>query len=330
MEIIQAFKIMEVPKAFQIIPEVWMVPCKIKKNKREFIPILSPFQKSSVGTSPNSRHGWKMNEDKVLKELVELRGPRNWSSLAKELNMRIHNSMPVRKGKQCRERWINQLNPELQKHDWTPEEDEILRVMQKQIGNKWSVIRKVVSGRTENQIKNRWKKLKKEKPAFGDINDLAGQSTIFPGFEDEKFSGESPYSLENIENLGNLENEIKRLDYEFLKGNSHKDMKPIRVCSFSSDPESGMNLGLELGHSCGVSCELDYFDLEAARNKSKNCVDGPYHSFFTEPSAFTLSMESEKNLIFNLPSDCEKESKHNISRKSSFVVDQDIVTKNLF
>ena len=330
MEKIQASKIMEIPKAFQIIPEVWMVPCKINKNKRDFIPILSPLQRSASGTPTNSRHGWKMNEDKVLQGLVELRGPKNWSSVAKELNMQVYNSTPVRKGKQCRERWINHLNPELQKHDWAPEEDEIIRVMQKQIGNKWSAIRKILCGRTENQIKNRWKKLKKEKSALGNNNDLTGQISMEYGLEDENFSSESKYSLENIENLGSMENEIKRLDYEFLKIEPQKDMNSRRASSFNSDSDVGMNLGLELGHYYRASCELEYFDLEAAGINSKNCVDGAYHSFFTEPSAFSWNLGSDKSFVFDLISESEKDRKGVISGKSSLVIDQDVGTKKLF
>ena len=48
-----------------------------------------------------------------------------------------------RKGKQCRERWQNQLDPTVKKGPWSEEEDEILIAAQKKHGNKWVDIAKV-------------------------------------------------------------------------------------------------------------------------------------------------------------------------------------------
>ena len=44
-----------------------------------------------------------------------------------------------RKGKQCRERWQNQLDPTVKKGPWSEEEDEILIAAQKKHGNKWDM-----------------------------------------------------------------------------------------------------------------------------------------------------------------------------------------------
>ncbi|EOD27550.1 hypothetical protein EMIHUDRAFT_58392, partial [Emiliania huxleyi CCMP1516] len=51
--------------------------------------------------------------------------------------------------KQCRERWRNHLRPELNKGDWTVEEDEF--------STKWAQISELYMPlRTDNDIKNRW------------------------------------------------------------------------------------------------------------------------------------------------------------------------------
>ena len=46
---------------------------------------------------------WSEHEDNLLKALVNRLGPKKWSNIA--------NYVPGRKGKQCRERWLNHLDP---------------------------------------------------------------------------------------------------------------------------------------------------------------------------------------------------------------------------
>eukprot|EP00961_Rhodomonas_salina_P081593 1097133-Rhodomonas_salina.1 len=61
---------------------------------------------------------WTKEEDDVVIRLVGQYGPRRWSLIASNL--------PGRTGKQCRERWHNQLDPNINKEGWTEEEDYIL------------------------------------------------------------------------------------------------------------------------------------------------------------------------------------------------------------
>ncbi|XP_022897794.1 transcription factor MYB3R-2-like, partial [Olea europaea var. sylvestris] len=58
-------------------------------------------------------------------------------------------------GKQCRDRWNNHLNPEINKGAWTKEEDEVLISAHAVYGNKWAEMAKLLPGRLENSIKNR-------------------------------------------------------------------------------------------------------------------------------------------------------------------------------
>ena len=59
-------------------------------------------------------------------------------------------------GKQCRERWYNHLNPSIKKGNWTVQEDKVLFRSQFVFGNRWSEISKLLPGRTENSVKNRF------------------------------------------------------------------------------------------------------------------------------------------------------------------------------
>ncbi|KAG6475206.1 transcription factor MYB124-like [Zingiber officinale] len=130
----------------------------MKGSGKENNPI--PVAPPPAALSKKDRHivTWIPQEDDLLREHIALHGTDNWTSIAALFKDKT--------SRQCRRRWYTYLNSECKKGGWSAEEDMLLCEAQKMFGNRWTEIAKVVSGRTDNAVKNRFSTLCKKRAKF--------------------------------------------------------------------------------------------------------------------------------------------------------------------
>jgi len=99
---------------------------------------------------------WTTEEDMELQRMVQThgtKGVRAWKAIEAGMSFQ-------RTRKQCRERWTNFLDPNLNRGPWTEEEDRKL-IYLASTGKNWKAIMKEMPGRTQTRLRRRLDKIKK-------------------------------------------------------------------------------------------------------------------------------------------------------------------------
>lgn len=141
----------------------------------------------------SSRRGPKSKfsdaDDTRLVNLIARHGKR-WQFISKKMN---------KTSKQCRERYNNYLDPNLNELPWKKEEDTTLIEQYELLGPKWTLITNSFDHRSVNSVRNRWLKLKRmnEKDCNGE-GVLSGQVKFIKSVNDTFDSDFDESELKNI------------------------------------------------------------------------------------------------------------------------------------
>ncbi|KAG5988052.1 hypothetical protein E4U52_006946 [Claviceps spartinae] len=93
------------------------------------------------------KHGpWSPDEDRLLTAWVKEKGAHDWG--------RVSQHVGTRSAKQCRERWHQNLKPDLDLSPITEEEGRVILDWVRRKGTQWAAIARHLGNRSDNAVKN--------------------------------------------------------------------------------------------------------------------------------------------------------------------------------
>ena len=150
------------------------------------------MNKLANDTTRNSKkQKFTKEEDEELKKIVSTYGAKRWNKIASHLKNRT--------GRQCRDRYMNYLAPNIKKASFSFEEDLLLMHKIEEFGTHWSKIKTFFPGRTSSSLKNRF---------YVTLNSAKhwNQSKLYQKMTLKYFSQSPP--MNNMNNMLMLQNQM--------------------------------------------------------------------------------------------------------------------------
>lgn len=192
-----------------------------------------------------ARVKWSEEEDKILTNMINKHGLKNWQTVA--------HAIPGRSAPQCRQRWRYKIDSAINKEAWS-EQEELRLIRAHQIyGTKWREMVKHFPGRTNGAIKEYWRGPMKRK-----LN-----SYLASGLLDQ-----FPDDLENLSVSQNSDSDILK----DTKGLSDRNETTSAVPTSSKSEMGFTETGENADASEGESADLMYVrgvDAPSAKSPQK-------------------------------------------------------------
>ena len=160
-------------------------------------------KKCSIPASKN--FPWLDEELSQINTLAKQKKP--WRSISKIINLLFHKGRRVRHGRECKKKWIFDLQNKAES-SWRTEEDQILQEKKKLFGKKWGKISQFLYCRTGRQVKARAEylvsKIFKEVQEKDNLNFNSEESGNFMYNCFDPNMSFKVESLSELENYGNI------------------------------------------------------------------------------------------------------------------------------
>ena len=155
------------------------------------------------------RRFFTQEEDLLLTNAAIQYNEKNWANIAK--------NVPGRTPRQCRDRWMNYLKPNLKFDPWSKEEDALLTSMVNSYGTHWAKIVAHFPGRSTNAIKNRWNSSISKRIVYG----MNGMKQLSPDVSRRRLGSTKQtqnqnQSLQTQNSLSGLNNNMNYQNQQFV------------------------------------------------------------------------------------------------------------------
>lgn len=188
----------------------------------------SNFNQNNIEKSQKkkiTRNKFRPEEDNELIKLVSIYSDNNWKKISEEmsrknnLNSKDNSNNNNRTPRQCKDRYLNYLSPNINNRDWTVEEDQLLLLKTTLSYTHWKEMKQLFPGRSEIAIRNRFNYLHRIYMNYLKPNIANSISSITISQKSSTVEIEDPTRTEQNTHDLNSEEYLKNINLNFDQSN---------------------------------------------------------------------------------------------------------------